>query len=69
MQRTVFLGNEIREDASQERTHLNPGQEKTPRSYVTCQGGQLTRLNPISGEDSRYSYVRRGHTSILVKRG
>src|SRR5467141_3482726 len=45
MQRILFLENKMQEDAaSQERT----------------QEGQLTRLNPISGEDS-------GHTSILYQ--
>jgi len=45
MQRILFLENKMQEDAtSQERT----------------QEGQLTRLNPISGEDS-------GHTSILCQ--
>ena len=40
--------------------------EDTPQSWsgedtsILCQGGQLTRLNPISGEDSR-------HTSILCQ--
>src|SRR5467141_940571 len=45
MQRILFLENKMQGDAtSQERT----------------QEGQLTRLNPISGEDS-------GHTSILCQ--
>src|SRR5467141_3482724 len=45
MQRILFLENKMQEDAaSQERT----------------QEGQLTRLNPISGEDS-------GHASILYQ--
>src|ERR1700719_3332044 len=45
MQRILFLENKMQDATSQERT----------------QEGQLTRLNPISGEDS-------GHTSIGQER-
>jgi hypothetical protein len=43
----IVSRNGMREDASHERTHLDP----------------------VLGEDAPRSCVRRGHTSILVRRG
>jgi hypothetical protein len=64
MQRILFLENEMREDARGHtsilvrRGHLDPI--------------QLTRLNPISGEDSEHTSILSGEDTpqlILVKRG
>ena len=45
--------------SSQERTHLDPGQERINLDPMS--GRTVERLNPMSGEDSE-------RTSILVKR-
>jgi hypothetical protein len=48
-ERILFLGNKMQDATSQERTHLNPGQERI-------------HLDPISGRtvDTPQSYIRRG---------
>src|SRR5467141_737840 len=65
--RISFLGNEIREGASQERTHLDPmSREDTlrlvRRGYTSILCQERIHLDPMSGKDS-------GHASILCQRG
>src|SRR5467141_875411 len=70
--RISFLGNEMREGASQERTHLDPmSREDTlrlvRRGYTSILCQERIHLDPMSGEDTPRSYVRRGYTSILCQ--
>src|SRR5467141_2719254 len=71
--RISFLGNDIREGASQERTHLNPMPREDTlrlvrRGYTSILCQERIHLDPMSGKDTPRSYVRRGYTSICQER-